>query len=145
VISPLLSNVALHGMGEMLKDWIETIRAYNPGGTILSKAARRSRLTVVRFADDFVVPRTGVREARTKISTWLSAMGLELHPDKTSIRHTFLAQPAWIQIPGWIRNSWERRRRPRGSLDTGLTYGHIRTISPEFCDRSRKYSSLFVM
>jgi len=98
-------------MEEMLKDWIETIRAYNPGGTILSKAARRSRLTVVRFADDFVVlhPELEViREAQTKISTWLSAMGLELHPDKTSIRHTFLAQPE--QDPGfkflgfWIRN-----------------------------------------
>jgi RNA-directed DNA polymerase len=49
-----------------------------------------------------------IREAQNKISTWLSAMGLELHPDKTSIRHTFLAQPE--QGPGfkflgfWIRN-----------------------------------------
>ncbi len=28
----------LHGMEEMLQDWIETIRALHPGGTILSKA-----------------------------------------------------------------------------------------------------------
>ena len=42
-------------MEEMLLDWVETIPARNPGGTTISRKARRSRMTVVRFADDFVV------------------------------------------------------------------------------------------
>jgi Reverse transcriptase (RNA-dependent DNA polymerase) len=117
-------------MEEMLKDWIETIRAYNPGGTILSKAARRSRLTVVRFADDFVVlhPELEViREAQNKISTWLSAMGLELHPDKTSIRHTFLAQPRALDSNSWVSGYATRENVGGGQKEVWIPDLHTAT------------------
>ena len=111
VLSPLLANVALHGMEHMLGDWIQTIRAYNPGGTILSKAARRSRLTMVRYADDFVVLHPEleiIQEAKTKISEWLLPVGLELHPEKTCIRHTLYEheaiRPGFKFLGFWIRN-----------------------------------------
>lgn len=121
VISPLLSNIALHGMEEMLGKWVETIPAYNPGGTILSKAARRSRLTLVRYADDFVVLHPEleiIEEARRKISEWLAPMGLELHPDKTSIKHTFLGKPGFRFLGFWIRN-YPVSRREEGKRHSG--------------------------
>jgi RNA-directed DNA polymerase len=55
VISPFLSNVAVHGMENMLKNWVTQFPAYNPGNSILSKTARKSKLTLVRSADDFVL------------------------------------------------------------------------------------------
>jgi RNA-directed DNA polymerase len=111
VLSPLLSNVALHGIEEKLGDWIESIPAYNPGGTIISKKNRRSRLTYVRFADDFRVLHPDlaiVIQAKQLISEWLGPMGLELHPDKSCINHTFLPYenkgPGFKFLGFWIRN-----------------------------------------
>ena len=111
VISPFLSNVALHGMENMLKDWVSQFPAYNPGKSSLSKIARKSRLTLVRYADDFVLlhPEENIiRAAKELISEWLSEMGLELHPLKTSIKHTYTSigntKPGFKFVGFWIRN-----------------------------------------
>lgn len=91
---PFLSNVALHGMENMLKDWVTQFPVYNPGKTILSKAGRRSRLTLVRYADDFVLldpDKSIVIQAKALLSNWLEKIGLELHPLKTSIKHTYIS------------------------------------------------------
>lgn len=110
-VSPFLSNVALHGMENMLKDWVTQFPAYNPGKTILSLAGRRSRLTLVRYADHFVLlhpDKSIVIQAKALISDWLEKIGLELHPLKTSIKHTYI--PLNNKRPGfkfkgfWIRN-----------------------------------------
>lgn len=64
VLSPLLANIALDGIEELLSNWIAEIPAFSPGGHRISKPYRRKRLLFVRYADDFVV----------------------LHPDKKSCR-----------------------------------------------------------
>jgi len=87
VASPLLANIALHGL--------ETdIRASFP------KSVRRNRIKiqewqplVIRYADDFVLlhqERGVVEEAQQRITTWLSTLGLELKPSKTCITHTLV-------------------------------------------------------
>jgi RNA-directed DNA polymerase len=49
----------------------------------------RSAMTVVRYADDFVVIRRDIVEkAKIIISDWLAEMGLELKPSKTKVSHT---------------------------------------------------------
>lgn len=128
VISPLLSNIALHGMENMLLDWVETLPAYNPGGTLLSRKARRSRMTIVRYADDFVVLHPDlevIKEAKSRLSDWLKPMGLELHPDKTFIRHTFLkyeSKPGFKFLGFWIRNYSVQRREEGKRLSGYRTY-----------------------
>lgn len=129
VISPLLSNIALHGMENSLLDWIETVPARNPGGTILSRKARRSRMTIVRYADDFIILHPDleiIEEARNRLSEWLKPMGLELHPEKTSIKHTFLTHggaSAGLKFLGfWIRNYPARRREEAKRLAGYRTY-----------------------
>jgi RNA-directed DNA polymerase len=77
VISPLLANIALHGLEKAL--W----RAF--------RGARRP--TLVRYADDLVVihPNLAVVERSQQVITkWLTHMGLELKPSKTRITHTLV-------------------------------------------------------
>ena len=77
VISPLLANVALHGIEEDL------LTAF--------KGARRPML--VRYADDLVVLHKDlavVQASQRFLSEWLSGMGLALKPSKTRITHTLV-------------------------------------------------------
>ncbi|NEO82450.1 group II intron reverse transcriptase/maturase [Moorena sp. SIO4G3] len=83
IISPLLANIALHGMEEHIKSYAETLKG--------SKKANRQALTLVRYADDFVImhpSKTVVEESQAIISEWLKGIGLELKPSKTKITHT---------------------------------------------------------
>ena len=70
VISPLLSNIYLHVLDRVWED-----RCAHLG-------------TLVRYADDFVVmcdTTSQVEEARQRVSTVLTRLGLELHPKKTRL------------------------------------------------------------
>lgn len=86
VISPLLANVALHG----LETAITT--AFPKTVKIDGVTHGRYRPRVIRYADDFVVLHQDVKviEKATDIArAWLAGMGLELKPSKTRITHTF--------------------------------------------------------
>jgi len=75
VASPLLANVALHGLETTLK-------------TALPK---KHRIAVVRFADDFVIlceDLATLQCARRLAETWLAEIGLTLNPSKTGITHS---------------------------------------------------------
>ena len=96
VISPLLANIALHGLEEQLKKYAETVshktwvstRSYWQEA---SKVHKRQSLGFVRYADDFVVlhPQLDViLECKTLIEDWLRDLGLELKPSKTRVIHT---------------------------------------------------------
>ncbi|MEA5520818.1 group II intron reverse transcriptase/maturase [Limnoraphis robusta] len=83
VISPLLANIALHGMEERIKQYAETMTG--------RKQANRQNLSVIRYADDFVILHediTVVQRCKEIISEWLQGMGLELKPSKTRLAHT---------------------------------------------------------
>jgi group II intron reverse transcriptase/maturase len=70
VISPLLSNIYLHVLDRVWEDWCAHLG------------------TLVRYADDFVVmcdTKATVEEARRRVSTVLTRLGLELHPEKTRL------------------------------------------------------------
>jgi len=78
VISPLLANIALHGMEQAL------------GVTFNSKGEINSPRAVVRYADDFVVFCESEEDAGTVIGTlkeWLAKRGLTLSEEKTRIVH----------------------------------------------------------
>lgn len=83
VISPLLANIALHGMEERIKQYAETLKG--------RKFKNRQQLSLIRYADDFVILHediTVVQRCREIISEWLLGMGLELKPSKTRLTHT---------------------------------------------------------
>ena len=75
VISPLLMNIALHGLEEQL------LKAY----------PKRHKPAIIRFADDVVIlDHDGDRlhQLKQQAETWLNQMGLQLNPAKTHIGHT---------------------------------------------------------
>ena len=78
IISPLLANIALHGMEGILG-----IKHNNRHQNISQRA-------VVRYADDFVVfceTREDVEKSREILSQWLEKKGLTLSREKTRIIH----------------------------------------------------------
>jgi RNA-directed DNA polymerase len=86
VVSPLLLNVALHGLQTAVEQAYRR-RVLRPYGT--SGAPVRPRL--LRYADDFVVlcrDLEGVRAAQDTVTSWLAEVGLWLSPAKTRITHT---------------------------------------------------------
>ncbi|MEH2055617.1 MAG: group II intron maturase-specific domain-containing protein [Nostoc sp.] len=87
VITPLLANIALHGMEERIKQFADTL----PRRSGLGKRDNRKALSVIRYADDFVILHEDinvVQRCQSIISEWLKGMGLELKPSKTRLTHT---------------------------------------------------------
>ncbi len=78
VVSPLLANIALHGMEEALGV------KYNCRGQLIGKRA------VVRYADDFVCfceTREDAEQVQKILVEWLKERGLTLSEEKTRIVH----------------------------------------------------------
>jgi RNA-directed DNA polymerase len=83
VVSPLLLNVALHGMEEAAG-----VR-YRPCGPRARRSADDSPV-VVRYADDLVamcVSREQAEEVKSRLVAWLAPRGLIFNEDKTQIVH----------------------------------------------------------
>lgn len=88
LISPLLLNIALHGLGN---DLYQRFRYHQPR-QIPRKyyLIKDARYRIVRFADDFVVmseTKAEIEQLVPVLSDWLARRGLQLHPDKTRIVH----------------------------------------------------------
>jgi len=91
VISPLLANIALHGLEQHIENnfpndgkgrWIESWKLYK-------KRFQSPRL--IRYADDFVIlceELEPINTAKGLVEDWLKGIGLELKPSKTRISHT---------------------------------------------------------
>ena len=91
VISPLLANIALHGMEESIKDFAEKLDLKDNRGRQQSKRDKRFTLNLIRYADDFVILHkdySAILRCQELISKWLIDMGLELKPSKTTITHS---------------------------------------------------------
>lgn len=83
VISPLLANIALHGMEERIKQAFPRWDAKRGGHCQVPH--------LIRYADDLVVLHadlTIVQQCQQMLSEWLTQIGLTLHPSKTRITHT---------------------------------------------------------
>lgn len=83
VISPLLANIALHGMEERIKQAFPRWDAQRGGHC---QPPHR-----IRYADDLVILHadlTIVQQCQQMLSEWLTPMGLTLHPSQTRITHT---------------------------------------------------------
>lgn len=89
-ISPLLLNIALNGMGQLLSSFMTT-RMYQPSSQAKSQALRKRTSPTYgycRYADDFLVTaktREDIEAVVPILQTWLKPRGLELNPEKTQI------------------------------------------------------------
>lgn len=93
VISPLLANIALSGMEDMLKQLMNDIELRTPNGASMGSRDKERSLSFIRYADDFVVmhyDKEVILECRKAIQAWLNDIGLELSEEKTRITHTLV-------------------------------------------------------
>ncbi|MBD2386202.1 group II intron reverse transcriptase/maturase [Cylindrospermum sp. FACHB-282] len=91
VISPLLANIALHGLENHIKEFAKTLDLRHPCGVKQSQKSRVQSLSLIRYADDFVVfhkDKTVVQRCKEIIQDWLTGIGLKLKPEKTRLTHT---------------------------------------------------------
>lgn len=91
VISPLLANIALHGMEEHIKSLARQFNMPRPNGKQQSITNRRKSVSVIRYADDFVILHKDIeviKLCKAEIENWLADMNLELKPSKTRLTHT---------------------------------------------------------
>jgi RNA-directed DNA polymerase len=81
VISPLLANIALHGLEKAVRI------AFYPN----LSSQKQQNLGVIRYADDFVILHKDyevIMRCKQAAEAFLSDIGLELRPEKTRIAHT---------------------------------------------------------
>ena len=106
VISPLLANIALHGMEEAIRKGYST-----------SSSVEKPQL--VRYADDFVIlhsTRAAVERAAEITEQWLNGMGLHLNPKKTRLTHTLTPVEGNV---GFNFLGFHIRQYPAGKTHTG--------------------------
>ncbi len=93
VISPLLANIALHGMEDDTKKALANeLFQYAKGkrGKTAHLHAQKT-ISIIRYADDFVITHESkdiVLKASSYIEGWLNNIGLQLKQSKTRMTHT---------------------------------------------------------
>jgi len=121
VISPLLANIALHGMEERIKQYVGSVRLKG------SFTNRRDSVSLIRYADDFVILHedlTVVQGCQTLIADWLKDMGLEVKPSKTRLAHTL--NPVENEKPGFNFLGFNIRQFSVGKYRSGKnTHGEL--------------------
>lgn len=91
VISPLLANIALHGLESRVKQEFPKMSHTGRETWFHKKGTEFKPPDVIRYADDFVILHENeavVQRCKEVISEWLFDMGLELKPSKTRFAHT---------------------------------------------------------
>ncbi|HBB31597.1 MAG TPA: group II intron reverse transcriptase/maturase [Cyanobacteria bacterium UBA8803] len=87
VISPLLANIAFHGMEEVIKEYANTLPTRRNHGQKPNRV-----LSLIRYADDLVIIHEDINVVlgvQAVIAGFLKDIGLEINPSKTRICHTF--------------------------------------------------------
>lgn len=116
VISPLLANIALHGMENRIKQYAATL----PTRTGWGKRDNCKSLSLIRYADDFLILHeniTVVQRCKEIINEWLADMGLELKPSKTRLAHTLNNYEG--ENPGFNFLGFNIRHFPVGKYHSG--------------------------
>ncbi|MEQ8186522.1 MAG: group II intron reverse transcriptase/maturase [Candidatus Eremiobacterota bacterium] len=91
IISPLLANLALHGIEKRLEEEFPSDKQRRWIGAYKSLGHQIGAPRLIRYADDFAVLCEDleiIKRCKTIIEEWLKEIGLELKASKTRIVHT---------------------------------------------------------
>lgn len=89
VISPLLANIALHGLEQHLSDYVAKLPIKPHPGANNGTVPKRKALGVIRYADDFVLIHRNkeiLELCITETRNWLKQIGLEISEEKSALR-----------------------------------------------------------
>ncbi|PNW59935.1 UNVERIFIED_CONTAM: group II intron reverse transcriptase/maturase [Euhalothece sp. KZN 001] len=145
VISPLLANIALHGMENEIKELAHTFDMRAKNGYQMSPTLKRNSISVIRYADDFVILHenlTVVQRCKEVISNWLAGLGLELKPSKTRIVHTLINhnnEKAGFDFLGFNIRQYKVGKYTSGRDTKGRILGFKTLITPSKESQERHY------
>jgi RNA-directed DNA polymerase len=116
VISPLLANVALHGLERVAAEVHPKVR-------------------VIRYADDLVALHENlevIEKVKEAMSKWLAHMGLELKPSKTRITHTLYQHDGFVGFDflGFNIRQYKAGTNRSGRLSNSKLLGFKTLIKP---------------
>ena len=123
VISPLLANIALHGLEYELKEaLLKDLCQYakQKMGYLVGKERAKRYISIVFYADDFVVIHESkeiILKAKEYIERWLGRIGLKLNPTKTRVTHTLQSTDG--NEPGFNFLGFSIRQYPTKTCDRG--------------------------
>lgn len=118
VVSPLLANIALHGLEEAVQT---------------ACMIRNGKPALIRYADDFVIlhpSEEGIQKAKQVVEQWLQGMGLALHPKKTRITHTLNGEDPGFDFLGFTVRQFPVGKRHSGKNGHGKPLGFKTLIKP---------------
>ena len=140
VISPLLANVALHGMEEEIKKYASTFKG--------DKRINNKSLSLIRYADDFVIIHEQlkvVEQCQQIISDWLAEYSLEIKPEKTQIIHTLknhIGKKPGFNFLGFNIRQYTVGKYQSGKNTKGKVLGFKTVIKPSDEGIKRHYAKL---
>ncbi len=151
VISPLLANIALHGMEERLMEFAKTIDLKDNRGNQRSRQMKCKSLSLIRYADDFVILHKDIKvvlQAKTLIEHWLNQVGLELKPEKTKIAHTleeYEGHQPGFDFLGFTIRQWKVKTAKQGfktliQPSSKSIKTHYRKLA-DICDKNKIVST----
>lgn len=89
VISPLLANIALHGLEHHLKEYVASLPIRPTPNSNRGKMEKMKALSIIRYADDFILTHVNKQIMDLCIertSIWLGHMGLEISQEKSKLK-----------------------------------------------------------
>ena len=140
VLSPLLANIALHGLENLVESTAKK--------AIGARKYARSKANLIRYADDIVLFHEDyevVEKCKAAIEKFLSQMGLRLKDSKTKICHTL--KPCQESYPGFnflgfhIRQ-YEVSNRESGKQCNGKRIGFKTIIKPSQASLKKHWSEI---
>lgn len=139
VLSPLLANIALHGLETYLRDHFPWQRKDPATGQY---GLHNWKPQVIRYADDLVVlhrDKAAIAHCQRLVAEWLADMGLQLHPSKTRIAHTLQAEG---DAAGFDFLGFRIRQYPASRYNTAQGRGFKTLITPSKDAVQRHYRQL---
>jgi RNA-directed DNA polymerase len=148
VISPLLANIALHGMENRIKELAKEFDMRDEKGHLVGISTRRKSVSLIRYADDFVIIHeslTVVQRCREIISEWLKDMGLEIKPSKTRLIHTldeFEDNKPGFDFLGFNIRQFKAGKHTSGKNTHKEILGFSTIITPSKDSQKRHYTKI---
>ena len=139
VVSPLLANIALHGM-EMF------IAKKFPRKSNSKEDIRQPQL--IRYADDLLVlhkDKSVIEQCKVQLETWLHEIGLKLKPSKTRIAHTLERDgngERGFEFLGMHIGQYEVGKTHSGRSGHGVPLGFKTLIRPSCKSQKRQHNSV---
>lgn len=144
VLSPLLANIALHGLETLVMNLAPSFDMKRHDGTQMSVRDKLKSVSCIRYADDFICLIEVILSIKQEIEKWLNSIGLELKPSKTRITHTlkdYQGEQAEFNFLGFTIRQFPVGKYSSGKVRNKLL-GFKTIITPSQDSQKRHYQKL---